>query len=835
VLAAPVPRLRPTRLEFKRTLPLRLLTHADGSALKEGDVVILQACADDFDDVTVDKQPGRSHQVEVRIVARDALELALNQEQGRVQQELVRLREKEREAREKVAAIEKKLRKGEKLAVEDVEQIIQAEQLQQQIRERVGTPREGLRAEVERVRETLRQNGLRNTNARDRMDQVARELERLAEKELQQIEPRLAEARKQAELLDARARAERRAQLEQKAAQAEKEAKALEALARKEDEAAAKAERQASKEADARAQARVKAEAWRTRGRAEGLREKARDLKNQAARDRLAAEQKPDEAKPRETLADARRQQEEVEKTLATLLQEMEPWSSSREVKAEAGRILQEQKQLRAELDELARQDLAGKTPEELTPQQKADLEALRDNQRRLEERANQLLNKMNRIAKERAEKDPETAKELRDAARQAEEGNLVGQMKNAGEQMARNELNAARRSQREAQAQLQKLLKNLEDRREAELDRLIKKLRQAEQKVEELTKEQEELQKKIKEAGKIGDPAKREEELKKLARRQRALQKKTEEMVKQLSRLRSERARQALAGATEEMGEAQQQLSRGQRDNEKQEDVLDRLDEARRELERARRQAEEELGREQLARFADTLKRVKERQLGHNREAERIQREVQQRGSWSRGLKASLRNLAENQKGLGDEAAELAGKELTGTPVFARQLRRAGDSMRQAARRLVRMVKEPPAAAALPDETVGRHQQQALRRLDQLLEALKEAQQNPQPLNRPNRPNRGGQEGGGGGGREEDGVPPLAQLKLLRVMEKEVRDRTDAFHKKHPDLSKLTPRQKAELQDIHKEQKEVADLFEELMRPAGEKDEAGEKEGDGR
>jgi hypothetical protein len=64
---------RPTRLQLGRQLSLREIRHSDGSALKEGDVVVLQAVADDFDDVALDKQPGRSGDVEVLITGPPAL------------------------------------------------------------------------------------------------------------------------------------------------------------------------------------------------------------------------------------------------------------------------------------------------------------------------------------------------------------------------------------------------------------------------------------------------------------------------------------------------------------------------------------------------------------------------------------------------------------------------------------------------------------------------------------------------------------------------------------------------------------------------------------------
>ena len=85
-------RPRPQRVEIDRPLPLSLLTHADGSPPVEGDVILLTVCADDFDDVTFEKQPGRSHEVEIRVIGREALDVAINQEQARLQQDLLRLR-----------------------------------------------------------------------------------------------------------------------------------------------------------------------------------------------------------------------------------------------------------------------------------------------------------------------------------------------------------------------------------------------------------------------------------------------------------------------------------------------------------------------------------------------------------------------------------------------------------------------------------------------------------------------------------------------------------------------------------------------------------------------
>jgi hypothetical protein len=600
-------------------------------------------------------------------------------------------------------------------------------------------------------------------------------------------------------------------------AELEKRAKAAEAEAKLAEERAAKANERAA-DLD---QAGHAEEAARARKEAEAQRQRAADKRAEADRARKDAAEEADPEKARRSLADARRGQEEVDRGLSQLLQELEPWSSTLEVNNEASRLLQQQKELQAQLDEMARKGTTGKSREELTEGERNELDAAREEQARLQERAGNLLQQMKKLSEARAQADPETAGDLKKAAEQAEQNNLQGQMKEAGESIGRNELNQAKKKQQEAVAELEKLVKSLKDSREARLDRLGRKLREAEELVEKLMDEQEKLQRKLREAENIKDPKKRDEELKRLAAKQQELRKKTEEAIGRLSRLGNDRARQSLQEANEEMADAVKQLSRGKKDDEKQEDILDRLEEARREIQRARQKAEEELGREQLVRVADVIRRIRERQEGHAQEARRVQDEAQRRQGWTRGLKASLRDLGANQQGLSEETANVARKDLTSAPVFARLVERAARSMAKAGQRLASMVRETPPLDALPDGEVQSEQANALRRLDQLLAALKESIDDPRPLSRDG--DGDGDGGGGGGSGDDGGLPPTAQLKLLRSLQKEVNDRTAEFAKKHSALEAIDAKARGELEEIRREQKEVADLLDRLAQPPGE------------
>src|SRR5262249_36189422 len=171
--------------------------------------------------------------------------------------------------------------------------------------------------------------------------------------------------------------------------------------------------------------------------------------------------------------------------------------------------------------------------------------------------------------------------------------------------------------------------------------------------------------------------------------REQEQLGKEAQQMVRELTRLRQEQALQALNEAGASMERAGRQLERNEEDQDAQEETLDRLNEARRALQQQNEEIEEELAREKLARAADQIKRLKERQDAAIAEAERIQREVLQKKEWERGLLISLKELAQNQKDLGDETDSLAKGKLAQAQVFARILAKAAEAMKQAGDKL--------------------------------------------------------------------------------------------------------------------------------------------------
>src|SRR5207302_1489925 len=81
---------------------------------------------------------------------------SLQKSEADVQRELKDMLRLQQDALDRTTAAEKQRRQTGTLRPDDLERLVQAEQLQQQLRARLGNDREGLRAEVDRVRGPMR-------------------------------------------------------------------------------------------------------------------------------------------------------------------------------------------------------------------------------------------------------------------------------------------------------------------------------------------------------------------------------------------------------------------------------------------------------------------------------------------------------------------------------------------------------------------------------------------------------------------------------------------------------------------------------------------------------
>jgi hypothetical protein len=809
LLPGPVPastgghRLRLASLDVQRPLVIREFRHPDGSPLKEGDTLTLQVVADDFDDISLGKPLGRSHEIELKIVAPNTLEAVLQQAEANIRQELLRLQQWQKDARQKVQDVaEQRVRNGQ-LRSEDHERLVEAEQLQQQIRGRIGSDQEGLRAEVARIRQAQRDNQLPPSASRDRMNTIAGELDRLARENLEQIEPLLTTARKEeASVKPAPSAALTEAMRQQR----EVETTLSELLQRLEPWSGAN---------EIRGETRAMLQELQDLGK--NTEELGKEMPAGESRDRLSPDQrqKLDAASARQkALADQSKQ----------LLDKID--------RVQAEKLDQE----RERLTEADRLDAAAAAKEKQATDP-ANKGTPRETDARREAAADRDASARQREAAAARRKEAEALKQARDAGRDGLKPdqpdttpNQPNRLEQAAGELANNRTSQAREQQRKAAETFERMLEALEERRSDDLDRLVKKIREAERKLNDLTDRQEALQKKAREAAKIADPAKREAELARLAREQEKLRQEVRELAQELSRLRANEAGRALSRAGRDMSDAGRRLERGEPSEDVQDDALDRLDDAAKRLQEAREQIEEELLREKLAKVADRLKAMRERQAAAVAEGKRIHDAVFKAKRWDKPFLSSLNDLADTERGLALEVEGLVEKRFQGMKVVARMLERSAEAMANASKKLEdrrdEIKNRVDEEFIIDDETIARDevlrlQETALRRLDQLLEAVKFDRAMA-------RQGGGGSSGGGGGGGEggggappggppSDGLPPLAQIKALRALQQEAFDRTEKFAKANPDLTRLSDIAKAELDDIGKLQRDVRELIEEL------------------
>jgi hypothetical protein len=784
--------IRPTSAEIRSVVSVSIFRRDDGSPVREGDTLFIGGAADDWDDITLFKEPGRSGVVEIQIAAADEVEAWLQKELAGMYPELFRLRDTERESRQKTSDAVP-LPDGTLTPI-DRDKLLTAEQLQRQIRAKLTDPRDGLRAKAEVLRETVRANKLPISNTTKCVEAVADELIRIAERDLSPIENNLADARQ---------------------------------------------------------------------------------IGGQPAR-------AGQEQLVPELLKKAARHQKSVDDGLTNLLDLLAVWGGAAEIRGES-RILRDQINRELEDGEKLREKVpAGSVLDSLSSQQKADLERAGGKAELDAERAGAILARAARLATEKdkqadAARDAATAKlahseslsarasslpqgmpekstlnaqasalkgEAEDlkasADKAAAETNalrkgidaaggqtLPDNLRKAAEAIRNNRQTAGADLQRSAAASLGKLVDQLTEK-PSEVAPDLAKLKRLANELNALADEQEKLRKRTDDASKILDPAKREDELKKLAAEQDKLLDRGKDILQRLVREPADAAARDTRNALDQMETSRDDLEKGKSGSRTQDDAIERLDTARDRIDSATNNAGERLSNEKRRKMADKIKALLERQKAAVSEADRIHGLVLKNKKWERPLLSSYADLEERERVLAAEVRLLSEKEFAPLPVLSRLLVEAAGAMDAASdkvktRREDALDADPaiafdPEFEAATDRKVKRPMALATRRLEQLLDALNEEppkaspKKETQPAVEPKNPmpdNRG----------DEDIIPPLAQLKILKALQAELNQRTEEFAKEHKDKGKLTEEEIAELKELEQSQRDIANLFEQMAK----------------
>ncbi len=488
------------------------------------------------------------------------------------------------------------------------------------------------------------------------------------------------------------------------------------------------------------------------------------------------------------------------------MLGNLSEWDSYRRFGRDVAQIDREQEEVERATKQIAGKTL-GKDPKDLEPQQLAELKKVSSRQAELGRRFDKLLQQMDEARGRLDETDPLAGATLTDALHLTREQGTSGQMRSAGDQVERNQLGQAARAQEKARKDLAEMLDILANRREHELGRLLKKLRQAEQELAELRKQHEGLRKKRAEAAAAAAEAggakteAQKRQLERLARQQRELQEQIARLSRKLERLQAERAGRSAGSAAAKLSREAGAGEKGDEAGaEKQSNLADLdLEQAQEQLAQRRKEVEADLARAQLARLQDALKSLHERQQQALAETGRLEDLRSADGELSRAQSSSVHSLAREQKALESETRSQAEK-LAAAEVFQLALASAARDMARAVESLERG--ETGAATQQAE-------QDALARLAALLEALK-------PSNQAGPPKKSGGDGGQGKqGGNSDAIKLLSELKLLKLMQEDLNRRFQQLPNVEDDAQR-TQRQT----ELGEEQGRLAEVAFKLSKP---------------
>ncbi len=516
-------------------------------------------------------------------------------------------------------------------------------------------------------------------------------------------------------------------------------------------------------------------------------------------------------------LAAAGGYQQQVIASLEDVLARLRQWDDYRRFHREWVQLLRDQEETARKTAVLGAQTV-GRDLKELSMEETADLKILAERQLELARRETRLEEEMEQTVASLGQSEPLAAGTLTDAVAEARRLAIAADMSAAGGKIQNNGLGQLPAEQQRILQNVQEVLDILANNRPQELDRLFKKLGAADKDLEALRQRHEGLRRQIDEcAGAAGQPVSNRDaqkaKLQGLARQQEELAKQTRQFARRLERLLAEEAAKAADKAAERMQECGragdagdgQGACRGARE------AGTALDDALRSLRQKRFEIEVQLAMEQQSRLQDTIKHL----YGQEEEIAKETREfaaLERGGELTRAQTSGVLELAHQQDLLRDETGRVV-QSLDAANVFRLALETVAAPMARA-------------VALLQQRQTGPATQQAeqgvIDRLKLILTAM-EAEEPGKVEEKDPGKGPGGGDPGNQQGNDRNGVPngvlPLAQLKLLKLLQENLNLRTTQLRQQE-----AAGKPAAELRDeyarLSEEQGRLAELTFQLLRP---------------
>jgi hypothetical protein len=537
----------------------------------------------------------------------------------------------------------------------------------------------------------------------------------------------------------------------------------------------------------------------------EALDEAAERAEQEAAADEEASRALTDQER-----AELDQSREGVQDQLLRLAEMLDRGEDAWVLKRKIQDLLEQQQQLREETAK-AGAETAGRTPEELTEDQRSELQRIVDKQQELAEELRDTVDELQEGQERLEESDPTTAAGLSQAARRAREQNVEEQMERAAQQAGQNQMSSAATNQQQAEQALEQMLEDIEQADQARDEVLRRLLLSLLSSLDGLIAQQETEIGRLAAAMEGGD-------LSGLDLAMVTLNRNTIGVLDQAKGGGAELGSVAslIGRASEAQTRAILALRAAPADGEAagvaEEESLQRLKEAREEAERLQNQVEENIREKKLEELRAAYRNALQQEIDLRRETDAFVGAE----DLSRRQQAQVRGLGQTQEDIrsGLEQIRADMEEIADAAVFDYAHGRVEAAMRDAGRALGDG--EPVRAASAEDRAIAM--------LEALLEAMEDAKRNDDDFRE--------QEGGGGGGGQSGGeqplIPDLTQLRLLRQIQADLAERTRQIDEGGE------PADGSGVESLGQEQADLADLGEALIKKMMEQQQGAPPAGDG-
>jgi hypothetical protein len=475
------------------------------------------------------------------------------------------------------------------------------------------------------------------------------------------------------------------------------------------------------------------------------------------AQDQERAPLKPEEQQQIEKSQDEVR--DKLQQIAETLDRGEDSWVLGRTLQ----RLAEQQRELQ-QRTERAGERTMGKRPEDLSTEERSQLQEIAEQQQRLSDAAERALQQLEERSKQMEKVDATQAEGMKRAAERGRQEQVPQKMEQAQQNIEQNQTSQASAQQQEAAEALEQMLQDMNEakrNREEALKRVLADLLQS---LEKLITEQD-VQIAALEKAKEGNA---------FAGLDAPMITLNANTLGVAEVARSDRTTVAIAELIDRAAKNQESAVAALRS---QPTDAEKAEQAERESLRLLRLAKAEA--QKLQDQADKAENDRKRQELRKEYRDALEEQVAIQGqtdpligkATDRRERLQVRSLGERQEALRKTLEEIRKKtaEMEEAGVFAYAHERLDAATGIAGKKL---------RAGQADQSVSRNQTSAVRILQGLLQALDDSAKEEDEF----REDEGGDGGGGGGGGERPLIPPIAELKLLKTMQQEAMEQTRAL-----------------------------------------------------